>query len=255
MNAWQRWVRQPQNLWVRRALFQLHLWTGIGVGLYILMISLTGSVLVYRNELFTAATPDPIVVTGSGPTLTDQQLNEAATRAYPGYRVTSINRARNPNQAVDVWLKRGDDLKQRLFDPYAGKDLGESVPLGIWFISKLIDLHDNLLAGPTGRYVNSFGGFLLLVLASTGMVIWWPGRKTWRRSVTLHRKVGWKRFTWDLHSMMGFWSLGFIVLFAVSGAYLGNEDLFQNVADSLEPLTPVNAGQRVVDRFLYWLAY
>jgi len=255
MNAWHRWVRQPQNFWVRKALFQVHLWTGIGVGVYVLMISLTGSVLVYRNELFTAATPEPIVTTGSGPKLTDDQLKEAATRVYPGYAVTNITRARNPNQAVDIWLKRGDDLKQRQFDPYIGNDLGESVPFWIWFITKLIDLHDNLLAGNTGRYVNSFGGFLLLVLAFSGMVIWWPGMKTWRRSVTLHRKVGWKRFTWDLHSMMGFWSLGFILLFAISGAYLGNEDLFQNVADYLEPLTTANAGQRVVDRSLLWLAF
>jgi uncharacterized iron-regulated membrane protein len=37
------------------------LWTGIGVGLYILMISLTGGVLVYRNELYRAATPPPIL--------------------------------------------------------------------------------------------------------------------------------------------------------------------------------------------------
>jgi uncharacterized iron-regulated membrane protein len=47
--AWTRWVRQPQRIWLRRAIFQVHLWSGIGIGLYILMISLTGSVLVYRN--------------------------------------------------------------------------------------------------------------------------------------------------------------------------------------------------------------
>src|SRR5947209_5797570 len=59
LTPWQRWVRQPQKMWLRRALFQVHLWTGIGVGLYILMISVTGSVLVYQNELYTAATPEP----------------------------------------------------------------------------------------------------------------------------------------------------------------------------------------------------
>jgi uncharacterized iron-regulated membrane protein len=50
--AWRRFLLQPQRMWWRRALFQVHLWSGIGVGLYILMISITGSVLVYRNELF-----------------------------------------------------------------------------------------------------------------------------------------------------------------------------------------------------------
>ena len=81
LTVWQRWVRQPQKIWLRRALFQVHLWSGIAVGLYILMISVTGSVLVYRNELYRAATPEPIISKASGPRLTDDQL--AADRPAP----------------------------------------------------------------------------------------------------------------------------------------------------------------------------
>src|SRR5262249_54518990 len=99
MGTWHRWLRQPQNVWLRKALFQVHLWMGIGVVLYILIISLTGSVLVYRNELYRAATPAPIVIKGSGPRLTDEQLKEAATSAHPGYRVTNVGRAKNPDHA------------------------------------------------------------------------------------------------------------------------------------------------------------
>ena len=51
MGLWQRWMRQPQNVWLRRAMFQVHLWTGLAIGLYVVMLSVTGSVLVYRNEL------------------------------------------------------------------------------------------------------------------------------------------------------------------------------------------------------------
>ena len=57
-SLWQRWVRQPQKTWLRRALFQAHLWSGIVLGLYVLMISVTGSVLVYSNELYRAAQPN-----------------------------------------------------------------------------------------------------------------------------------------------------------------------------------------------------
>ena len=251
----QRWVRQPQKIWLRRALFQVHLWSGIAVGLYIFMISVTGSVLVYSNELYRAATPQPILSTGSGPRLTDGQLREAATRLYPGYRVVSLQRARNLDQAVDVWLARGDADKRRLFDPRNGSDLGEAVPTGIRLVSKLIDLHDNLLAGDTGRKVNGVGALAVLALAATGLVIWWPGVKTWRRSLTLHRGVGWKRLIWHLHSMIGFWTLGFTLVFAISGVYLVNPDLFQNLADRLEPLTATNGGARVGDQIIYWLAY
>jgi uncharacterized iron-regulated membrane protein len=252
---WQRWVRQPQKIWIRRALFQVHLWCGIAVGLYILMISVTGSVLVYSNELYRAATPEPILSKGSGPRLTDDQLRLAATRLYPGYRVVNLSRAQDLDRAVDVWLRRGDQTKQRLFDPRNGSDLGDSVPRGIWLVSKLIDLHDNLLAGPTGRKVNGVGALALLTLAMTGLVIWWPGIQTWRRSLTLNRGVGWKRLTWRLHSTIGFWSLGLLLMFAVSGAYLGYPQPLQDLADRIEPLTAANAGIRIGDRVIYWLAF
>lgn len=111
LSAWRRWVQQPQNLWVRRALFQVHLWSGVGIGLYVLMISMTGSVLVYANELYRAATPKPIFSTATGPRLSDEQLKDAAMRAYPGYRVVNLGRARNLDQAVDVSLRRGGQEK------------------------------------------------------------------------------------------------------------------------------------------------
>ena len=254
LTQWQRWVRQPQKIWLRRALFQVHLWTGIAAGLYILMISLTGSVLVYSNELYRAATPEPILSKGSGPRLTDDQLAEVATRLYPGYRVVHLGRALDFDQAVEVWLRRGGEIKNRLFDPRSGSEVGESVPTAIRLVSKLLDLHDNLLAGETGRKVNGIGALAALALAATGLVIWWPGIRTWRRSLSLHRGGGWKRMTWELHSMIGFWSLGFTLVFAVSGVYLAYPEQFQDLADRLEPLTAANAGLRISDRVIYWVA-
>jgi len=247
-NVWQRWVHQPQNIWLRQVLFQVHLWCGVGIGLYVLMISVTGSILVYRNELYVAATPKPIISTGPGPRLTDEQLSEAVIRAYPGYQVASLRRSRNLDEAVDVHLSRGDQVKNRLFDPRTAKDLGEAVQLGIRLVSKLLDLHDNLLAGPTGRMVNGLGAIVVLVLSVTGLVVWWPGIKKWHRGLILHRGLGWKRLMWELHSMFGFWSIGFILLFAVSGIYLGIPHPFEDLARRLEPFI------RDGDQVTYWLA-
>jgi uncharacterized iron-regulated membrane protein len=255
LTIWTRWLRHPQKVWLRRALFQVHLWSGIAVGLYVFLISVTGSVVVYSNEIYRAATPKPIISTGAGPRLTDQQVAQAAQRLYPDYRVMRIGRARNPDQAVDVWLGRGNDTRKRLFDPRSGADLGDSVPIGIWFISKLLDLHDNLLAGPTGRKVNGVGAVVVLALAVTGIVIWWPGTKTWRRSLKVPRGVGSKRLMWHLHSMIGFWSFAFLLIFGLSGIYLAIPQPFEDVVDRLEPLTAANAGIRIGDRIIYWLAY
>ena len=46
-----RLLHTPQHLWVRRALFQVHLWAGIRVRLYVFVIGVTGSLLMFRAEL------------------------------------------------------------------------------------------------------------------------------------------------------------------------------------------------------------
>lgn len=255
MNIWMRWARQPQTLWLRKALFQVHLWAGIALAVYIIAISMTGSLLVYRNELYRAATPAPLTVQPSGPRLSDDGLRAAVLRAYPGARVTRVLAGRRSSQPVDVSIAVGNRVKQRLFDPYTGRDLGNSVPLGIWFVSTLMDLHDNLLGGRTGRQVNGVGAVLVIVLAMTGLVIWWPGIKTWRRGLIVHRRIGWTRWIWELHGMMGVWSLAFIVLFGVTGLYLSYPAWFSALADAIQVPTDANAGTRAVDDITYWLAY
>jgi uncharacterized iron-regulated membrane protein len=248
-------MSQPQTTWLRKAIFQIHLWTGIGVGLYVLLVSVTGSIVVYSNELYVAATRAPIIVAPSGTRLTDDELTAAATRSFPGYRVTGFNRGDNPDQAVTATLAGPAGHRTRLFNPYSGADLGNAVPPGIVAVSKLLELHDDLLGGKTGRQVNGFGALMLIGLTFTGIVVWWPGIKAWRRSLSVHRNVGWRRFTWDLHSMIGFWTLLFIVVFGLSGVYLSNPQPFQDLADRLQPPTAENAGARAVDSIIYWLAY
>jgi uncharacterized iron-regulated membrane protein len=255
MTQWQRWISKPQSVLLRKAVFQVHLWSGIGFGLYLLVVSVTGSIVVYSNELYRAATRAPIVVAPSGPRLSDDELKAAVTHMYPGYAVVSIGAGQKPDQAVSVTLSGNRGRKDRLFNPYTGSDLGDSVPISIHIVSRLLELHDDLLAGPTGRSVNGFGAVMLIVLALTGIVVWWPGIKNWRRSLVLRRGVGWRRFTWDLHSVIGFWLFAFILLFGLSGVYLGNPQFFQDLADQLQPPSDANAGVRMVDRVIYWLAY
>jgi uncharacterized iron-regulated membrane protein len=255
MTYWKRWISHPQTVWLRKATFQIHLWSGIGVGLYVLLISVTGSIAVYSNELYAAATREPTIVAESGPRLSEEELKAAVARAYPGFSINSNSPGATPNQAVNIFLDGPSGNKHRLFNPYTGEDLGDSVPLGIKLVSGLLSLHDDLFAGSTGRSVNGLGAVLVIVLALSGIVVWWPGIQAWRRSLTVHQHVGWRRFTWDLHSMIGFWTLGFILLFGLSGVYLAYPEQIQGFADRLDPPTAANAGRRFVDQFIYWLAY
>ncbi|HMD49256.1 MAG TPA: PepSY-associated TM helix domain-containing protein, partial [Bryobacteraceae bacterium] len=249
---WERWLRQPKSLWLRKALFQVHLWTGLSLGLYVLVISITGSAIVFRNELYNALWPGPRMVAISGPPLTHDQLRDAARRAYPRYKVSWIwdttRRHQASNQAVEIWMDRGGHRKERLFDPYTGQDLGESRPYSIQFLAWLADLHINLLAGKMGRMVNGVGAIFIAIISITGAVIWWPGVRTWRRGLAIQPASNWKLFNWELHSVVGFWMLPVVFVFGLVGTYAGFPKPFQALVNQS---APPRAGEKIIRWFSY----
>ena len=255
MTTWSRWVRSPQKIWLRRALFQIHLWCGVGLGIYIVVIGLTGSVLVYRNELYAAFSPAPVVVHGSGESMTVDELSRAAQRGYPGYEVGEVRPGETANHAVEISLMQDGETKRRLFDPFTGEDLGHPLPFGYRATAWLLDLHDNLLGGTTGRRINGIGALALMVLSITGAIIWWPGIPRWRRSLTVDVRADWPRLNWRLHSTFGFWCWPFIFMWGITGAYLSFPALFSAIVDYIEPFDMTNPAERVGDQVLYWLAY
>ncbi len=222
MTLSEQWLRRPQSIWMRKALFQIHLWTGIGVGLYVLMISLTGSVLVFRDELYQSLGRTPKVAAVPGHRLTHDEIKSAAQAAYPAYNVNWIFDSTKADEPTDIWMHSKSDGsdKKRLFNPYTGEDLGNSVPFALTIIAWMNDFHTNLLGGTIGRTVNGIGAIFVTLLCLTGIVIWWPGIQNWRRSLTVHREENWKRFNWDLHSAIGIWSMLFVLLWGVTGIYL-----------------------------------
>src|SRR5579863_7905093 len=115
MTAWEKWKKRPQILWLRKALFQVHLWTGVGLGLYILLMSVSGSAVVFRRELSRALTREPRVPVGRAARMTEDQLRQIAVRSFPDYQVTRVSLRKNPDQAAEIWLERRGATVQHLF--------------------------------------------------------------------------------------------------------------------------------------------
>jgi uncharacterized iron-regulated membrane protein len=254
MSAWEKWKSRPQTVWLRKALFQIHLWTGIGLGLYVLLMSVTGSALVFRRELVKSLAREPRVAVGPAARMTEDELKRSARRAYPDYEVTRVWQRKNPDQAVEIWLERRGKKLQRLFNPYTGADLGDSIRFGFRFVLWLADLHDNLLVAKTGRPINAAGGIFMVLLGLTGAVIWWPGISTWRRSAGFRWKTNPKGLNWTLHSALGFWTFAFFFMWAVTGIYLSIPIAFNDAVDFLEPMNASSRSLRFGDRVLYWMA-
>src|SRR2546427_12368605 len=91
---------------IRRVLFQVHLWTGIGLGLYVVAIYLTGSLVVFRVEYYNYFRPGTTVQVRSTDRLSDDAVKAALERQYPAFKVTSLRvRHRERNPQVDVYLE------------------------------------------------------------------------------------------------------------------------------------------------------
>jgi uncharacterized iron-regulated membrane protein len=254
MNMWQRWLRQPQSVWLRKAVFQIHLWSGLALGAYIVVICLSGSVLVYRNELYRHFAAKPTLVSSRGTPLSADQLKLVVRRSNPQWLIGRAWIAETPNQAVEIEMTRGDEVQRRLIDPYTGADLGHAVPAGMRATFWLLELHDNLLSGTTGRRVNGGAAMLVILLGLTGVVIWWPGLRRWRRSMFVETRGTWKQVNWNLHSVFGIWFVGFILMWGITGVYLSYPQPFSTAADYFEPFDDANP-DRFVDHVLFWLGY
>jgi uncharacterized iron-regulated membrane protein len=240
MTFWNRALRRPQSLWLRKALFQIHLWTGIAIGIYVVLISVSGSAIVFRNELYKSLWPGPKIVPISGPRLSRDELKKAVHQAWPHYSITYIWDSKRKDEATEVWIEKDGVAKPttvgRLFDPYSGRDLGRSRPISIGVLAWLSDLHTNLLAGDKGRKVNGVFAMLVVILSVTGVMIWWPGTGRLRRSLTIDFRANWKRLNWDLHSVVGVWMFAFVFIWGVTGVYLVFPTPFQVVVNHFSHL-------------------
>ena len=51
MSPWQRWLHHPETLRVHRAVFHVHFWLGMLAAMYVTVMSLSGSMIVFRDRL------------------------------------------------------------------------------------------------------------------------------------------------------------------------------------------------------------
>jgi uncharacterized iron-regulated membrane protein len=236
-------LQKPQSLFWRKALFQVHLWSGIVASLYVILIGVTGSVLVFRDEaqhaseshLRQAANPE-----GKRADLT--ALAERLVRENPQQYIAGVYAAESPEHSIVSYRRPKNDPKAKYellyFHPATGAPLGQGGN-GAQIWAWIADLHFNLLAGPTGRIFNGIGAAMLLLLCLTGIVIWWPGLKRWKRGLQVDFTLSWKRINWDLHSATGFWTLAVVSMWALTGVYFAWPNQFRAAVNYLSPLAIV----------------
>jgi len=242
-SGWQRWIRAPQLLGWRRLLVQLHLWIGLLLGIYMVVLSVSGSLSVIRPDINRWSVPRSVPVAGTR--LTGEALNEAVRAAYPEYESVQVFERRRPESPVIVTVLDHGKEVDRLFDPYALRDIGLMYPPAVEAIEWVVDLHDNLLAGPQGRAISGVGALLFLALVITGAIVWWPGVGRVKQNLLPGKPANSARFARRVHNALGFWTLALLFLWALTAIYLCYPDPFEWTIDYFDK--DLSDGQRPAD--------
>ena len=209
------------------------MWIALGLGLYIVVLSVSGSAVVFRRELTAWLVPRTVPST-EGERLTGDALLAAVHSAVPRRTPSSTCASRGgPSGPSSVVLERDGVRNGAAFRsvrrPRSRRDVSADFCASVEW---LVDLHDNLLAGQTGRMLNGIGGIFFTVLIVTGAWLWWPGVRNVSRSLKVGRPRASRRFIWQLHSVLGILSFALTArvgthgdLLRVSGTVRGHDRL------------------------------
>lgn len=194
---------EPRRSSLRHWMFQVHKWAGVGVGLYLAMMGLTGSMSVFLPELRnTLVSPIHVALGQQGMSL--QALQTSIETNHPAFHLRAVYPGQSATWA-DTFEEQAEDktIREIVINPYTAQVLADR-RRGTTLYDRARDLHANLLSGKTGKAINGFGGILLLLTGLTGLVIWWSGRRHLKANtfrVATHK--GWHRLSFDLHRLVG----------------------------------------------------
>ncbi len=221
---------------MRRALFQLHLWVGVGAGVYVAVIAITGAALVFRIDLQRAWHPHVFTARTPGPLSDPVAILESVARAYPGHRVSGVDAPTTSRPTYLAYVTQGPQFKTILIDPVSAEMLGELPERSL--VRTLQDLHYDLLGGRTGRTINGAGAAAVVILGLTGVVIWWPGRRAWWRAFGVDTSRQGYRFWWEVHRAAGIWSVLLILMWALTGLYFAFPQEARSLIAAIAPISP-----------------
>lgn len=241
---------------IRKAFFEIHKWLGLLSGIVVFIVSLSGCVYVFTDELkdifhkdrlyievprnqsrkpFTLLLINARTALGSDYEITRSEIFPGADRSWI-FRATKTN-----SKGIGHW-----NYYSYYFRVYVNPYTGEVIHIEDSkndFFQLVLSTHMNLLLGPlVGKPLVGYSTLIFFVLLISGLVLWWP--KKWKlrsvkKGLTFKKNAKVKRFNYDLHNVLGFYSLIPALIITITGLVYS----FDWTDDALQYLA--NGGQKV----------
>ena len=162
-----------------RAVWRWHFFAGLFVLPFLITLSVTGALYLFRDELDAIIHADlkRVEIRADAATARPSAIVAAALAAHPGTAVKFTDPA-TPDASAEVTVRTeaGDRLAVHV-DPHDAKVLGAMADRGtvMWTIRSL---HSLKYFGPVARGIIEIAAGWSILLVATGIYLWWPrGRK------------------------------------------------------------------------------
>ncbi|MBB4004898.1 MAG: PepSY domain-containing protein [Aurantimonas endophytica] len=200
-----------------RAVWRWHFYAGLFVLPFLVTLSITGALYLFRDEIdaFVHADLKTVEIRQDAALASPSAVVAAATAAYPGTAVKYTDPA-TPDSSAEITVNADSGERLAVYvDPYDGAVLGALADRGtvMWTVRYL---HSLRYFGPVARGIIEIAGGWAILLVGTGIFLWWPrGQKGGVVSVRGRPR---NRLFWrDVHAVTGSIVGCFIVFLAVTG--------------------------------------
>lgn len=225
---------------MRKTLFKVHSWFALCALIPLIVISITGSILVFKSEIDGLLMPDShFVVPSSSERKPIDSLITITENAFPRFVIGSWEIFSDDTADRVYLVERGTGIWHKFhLNQYTGDILSQPVGTSHYFTDWFLELHYTFLLndikalpGQTGTVLGFFFALFLLVLGITGLIIY---RKFWQRLFSVRWRATLQIVLSDIHKMTGVLGSPIILILAITGGYFNWAVWYHEVIEHAE---------------------
>lgn len=204
---------------MKKAAFKIHSYFALYSLLPILVISLTGSILVFKKELDFLLMPSAATVQGEGLSrLPLDDLKHTIDTAFPYHIIGTWEVFDDQHQADAVYLiKHGTyDWFKVFLDPYHNQILSEPVGLHDYITDWLVEFHYTFMLDLAGTGIGAVFAFTMLGIAITGLMMY---HRFWKLVARLQCSRAKVMLFSDVHKFIGILTSPIFLILSITGLY------------------------------------
>ncbi len=200
--------------------FAIHHWCGLLAGVFLLLISLTGAILVFDDDIDSTLFAKHKRLAVPATHLTFDASFEKIRAAYPGWEIRIPELPATLHENILYELRQGKLRKWLFVHPATGEVQSQVERADLRFTYILLNIHYNLFSGTPGKVVVLLVGIAFLISLVTGIILY---RKSIGKVLLFRQKISFRtpRIMFSsLHRVLGVWGLLFNLLMCLSGLFL-----------------------------------